>query len=550
MTFPQNIEILDVDILWTQKVSSRDHATQHNNVNRIVNVLQNLMLGLTPPSGSNIYNVACVFDDGGSDLPTIVPGIIDNYSIQNDDLVYVKDCSDVGKINKIYKVVISGGSISYIYVATLWTWDILNVENGDIYGWHTYVYNPITNTIILNNYGTKLRSFTTTGTSTAYKITVASYTAYADDDIFIIYPHVSSGGSASLNVNELWAVPISLGWNVLTLWNFYIVGYKSGAFKILAGIWWSTGWVMVQEAGVDVAQATTVNFQSWATVTDMWGGTVRVDITWGGGWIGLVNIDSANDSLVFAGDPTWTLTGDLPLSADLVHLTTDSWTNLILGIDYTIDITTGILTWILTPSVWETVYARWVTGNRTPGTVPGGLAYYEEFIATPAQTTFILNDTPAGANWIRVSTESSLYGKRTLIASRDRHYDIWTNSIVFEYTLAENDVVSVQYIGFVAQPVIYPVTPVEPITDIVNAQAGDYILVTYILGWTTINLPDATTCNGKTVKVKKFTGEDVLVTTILPFGAQLIDGFTGATMNINRTMYTFTAINGNWYLWD
>lgn len=311
-----------------------------------------------------------------------------------------------------------------------------------------------------------------------------------------------------------------------------------------------TSWVMVQEAGVDVAQATTLNFQSWATVTDMWGGTVRVDITWGGGWIGLVNIDSANDSLVFAGDPTWTLTGDLPLSADLVHLTTDSWTNLILGIDYTIDITTGILTWILTPSVWETVYARWVTGNRQPGTVPGGLAYYEEFIATPAQTTFILNDTPAGANWIRVSTESSLYGKRTLIASRDRHYDVGTNSIVFEYPLAENDVVSVQYIGFVAQPVTYPVTPVEPITDIVNAQAGDYILITYALGGTTINLPDATTCDGKTVKVKKFTGEDVLVTTIVPFGAQLIDGFTGATMNINRTMYTFTAINGNWYLGD
>jgi hypothetical protein len=85
--------------------------------------------------------------------------------------------------------------------------------------------------------------------------------------------------------------------------------------------------------------------------------------------------------------------------------------------------------------------------------VPGGLAYYEEFIATPAQTTFILNDTPAGANWIRVSTESSLYGKRTLIASRDRHYDIGTNSIVFEYPLAENDVVSVQYIGFVVAPV-------------------------------------------------------------------------------------------------
>jgi hypothetical protein len=214
-----------------------------------------------------------------------------------------------------------------------------------------------------------------------------------------------------------------------------------------------TSWVMVQQAGVDVAQATTLNFQSWATVTDMWGGVVNVDVMWGGGWTGLVNIGSANDSLVYASAPTWVLTGDLPISADLIHLTTDSWTNLILWVDYSVDILTGTITWILAPTVGETVYARWVTGNRQPGTVPGGLAYYEEFIATPAQTTFILNDTPAGANWIRVSTESSLYGKRTLIASRDRHYDIGTNSIVFEYPLAENDVVSVQYIGFVVAPV-------------------------------------------------------------------------------------------------
>jgi hypothetical protein len=87
-------------------------------------------------------------------------------------------------------------------------------------------------------------------------------------------------------------------------------------------------------------------------------------------------------------------------------------------------------------------------------------------------------------------------------------------------------------------------------TGTVTANADDYILVEYT-GWdTTINLPDANTCNGKSIKVKKFTGEDVLVTTILPFGTQLIDWYTWATMNINRTMYTLTAISGNWYLGD
>jgi len=84
-----------------------------------------------------------------------------------------------------------------------------------------------------------------------------------------------------------------------------------------------------------------------------------------------MNIGSANDSLIYAGDPTWTLTGLLPISADLVHLTTNSGTNLILNIDYSIDILTGIITWILTPTLGETIYARWITGNWAPGTVPG-----------------------------------------------------------------------------------------------------------------------------------------------------------------------------------
>ena len=84
-----------------------------------------------------------------------------------------------------------------------------------------------------------------------------------------------------------------------------------------------------------------------------------------------MNIGSANDSLIYAGDPTWTLIGLLPISADLVHLTTDSGTNLILNIDYSIDILTGIITWILTPTLGETIYARWITGNWTPDTVPG-----------------------------------------------------------------------------------------------------------------------------------------------------------------------------------
>lgn len=79
---------------------------------------------------------------------------------------------------------------------------------------------------------------------------------------------------------------------------------------------------------------------------------------------------------------------------------------------------------------------------------------------------------------------------------------------------------------------------------------NSYNVVTNSASDTTINLPTAVWHDGQWIKVKKLTGEDVRVTTVVPFGAELIDGFTGATMNINRTMYTFTAVAGNWYLGD
>lgn len=171
-----------------------------------------------------------------------------------------------------------------------------------------------------------------------------------------------------------------------------------------------------------------------------------------------VATDSANQT-PWDGLPTRELPST-PLSDESLHITTDSWTNLIIWVDYTIAGNT--ITWINEPNTWESIYARWL---------------------------------------------------------------VWT-------------------------AITSVITPVEPTTDTVNADFWDYILVTYTTWPTTINLPDASLNSGKQIRIKKFTGEDVLTTTILPFGTQLIDGFTWATMNINRTMYTFTAIDGNWYLGD
>ena len=219
--------------------------------------------------------------------------------------------------------------------------------------------------------------------------------------------------------------------------------------------------VNVQQAGSTVVtSAVTLNFQSGAAITDMWGGVAQIDIVW--------------------------------------------------------------------------------------GTVPGWVAYYEEYVATGWETNIVLSNTPSGANWIWVSTESSLYGKQGL--TRDWTYDVWTNTIIMTYPLWVGDVVSIQYIGFIAMPNPGGSITVIPVGPTTNANSWEYILITYALGASTINLPDALLCEWWCVKVKKFTGEDVLITTIVPFGAQLIDGYTWATMNINRTMYTFTAINGNWYL--
>jgi len=88
----------------------------------------------------------------------------------------------------------------------------------------------------------------------------------------------------------------------------------------------------------------------------------------------------------------------------------------------------------------------------------------------------------------------------------------------------------------------------EVISNTYNAKNWEYIVVTNSLSDTTITLPQP--ISWSKVCIKKFTWEDVRVITILPNLTETIDWFTGATMNINRTMYTFTAVAGNWYLGD
>jgi len=93
-------------------------------------------------------------------------------------------------------------------------------------------------------------------------------------------------------------------------------------------------------------------------------------------------------------------------------------------------------------------------------------------------------------------------------------------------------------------------TPFVMNTATHNAVVGQYILVTHAIWNSTITFPDASLFPGSKIRVKKFTNEDIFTVTITPFGAQTIDWFTSAIMNMHRTIYTFTAIGSDWYLWD
>jgi len=186
-----------------------------------------------------------------------------------------------------------------------------------------------------------------------------------------------------------------------------------------------------------------------------------------------------------------------------------------------------------------------LTVNAGGSVVVNG-AWIKQTQDTVGATTIVLTDDPLSgeAGLFVFKQDLGLHWTET----DDYTYDAPTKTITFP-ALTAGEKIEVRYMkGNGAQ--IQQVIPVEVNVAVYNANFGEYIVVTNATSGTTINLPDATIQVGWVIKIKKFSGEDVQVVTIVPFGAQLIDGFTGSTMNINRTMYTFTSVGGNWYLGD
>jgi len=81
-----------------------------------------------------------------------------------------------------------------------------------------------------------------------------------------------------------------------------------------------------------------------------------------------------------------------------------------------------------------------------------------------------------------------------------------------------------------------------------SARSWDYVVVKYTWWDVAITLPSPV--DWADVRIKKFTGEDVNTISILPNWTELVEWTTWATINLHRTMATFTCIWGDWYVWE
>lgn len=170
-----------------------------------------------------------------------------------------------------------------------------------------------------------------------------------------------------------------------------------------------------------------------------WGWQVIIPASW--------NEDNFDSTI--PGWDTCVLT-DNPISVNALFVfKKDAGTVWFQVTDYTFDVWTKTVTLVAPLILGEEIQVKYQVAED-PNVVPGWVAYYEEYVATGWEHDIVLNNTPAWANFIWISTESGLYGKQWL--TRDRTYDAGTNTITMWYNLNAGDIVSIQYIGFAAVP--------------------------------------------------------------------------------------------------
>jgi len=273
------------------------------------------------------------------------------------------------------------------------------------------------------------------------------------------------------------------------------------------------------------------------------------NITLQGGWYVVVNWSWRKQTETTPWATNMVLV-DTPLWDEewLLVFKQDSWLHWTATDDYTYDVLTKTITF---PALvtWDKIEVRYMVWNNVMnwGNIVVNWEWIRQNESTAWATEIALTDIP-------VSWEPSIFVFKQdswlhWTATDDYTYDSVNNKITFP-ALASWAKVEIRYMVSSAATILPSVNTVEVATSTYNANAWDYVLVTNNTTNTDVNLPDATTCNWSIVKIKKFTWEDTLTVNINPVTWQLIDWYTWASMSLNRTMYTFTAINGNWYLWD
>jgi len=370
---------------------------------------------------------------------------------------------------------------------------------------------------------------------------------YVENNVYETWATINNEWEVNINYNEYTEnnthtnTVINNEWNVTNNYEDYI---ENNTYDSTTVINHDGGTHNYSNIEITYDNTTNVNYEGNTTMENL---TVNnITFPWGNVFVNGIGNWEVTDEAV----SEYSLVAT-PMSEGSVIVWADSGTGLFPlapASDYTYDVLLNKITFSTPLGTGERAYIWILSWNANANL--GWVSYTETFTATAGQTEFNLSDTPAWEDWIWVSTRSWLYGK--LGSALDYEYDSVTNKIILP-AQDDWDVIQVRYIGFVNP--IPPVTEftfdvIEPTTPQTNASAWNYILITYNVWDSSILLPDANTCEWKCIKIKKFTWEDVRQVTIIPYWTQLIDGYTWATMNINRTMYTLTAIGGNWYLGD
>lgn len=160
------------------------------------------------------------------------------------------------------------------------------------------------------------------------------------------------------------------------------------------------------------------NYDNTSTVNLWWTTNITGTVNISGGSV-VVNVASDSANQTYNGtDATWVLPST-PMTLDVLHITTDSGTNLIRGVDYSLSGAT--ITWILNPTSGEKLYARWLK--------TGSLSWFSYLSEVPTGTVNGINNTFTISQTVFTNSEDIYIN--WLLQYPTTHYTLTGTSLVF-----------------------------------------------------------------------------------------------------------------------